>query len=112
MCVSLGHPPYPAASFGFTFDRIVKSNEYEFHIQLQLQFRLLPGLFAAAAQNFVEFAAILHPFFIYIFIFLYIVLFFGFSGYFGLCLMSPFWKWYSRVKTLIRLALLKGVAGP
>lgn len=89
MCVSLGHLPYPAASFGFTFGRIVKSNEYEFHIQFQLQFRLLPGLFAAAAQNFVEFAAILHPFFIYIFIFLYIVLFFWLFGLFRTVLNEP-----------------------
>lgn len=94
MCVSLGHPPYPsssAASLGFTFGRIVKSNEYEFHIQfqLQLQFRLLPGLFAAAAQNFVEFAAILHPFFIYIFIFLYLVLFFWLFGLFRTVLNEP-----------------------
>lgn len=91
MCVSLGHLPCPAASFGFTFDRIVKSNEYEFHIQFQfqLQFRLLHGLFAAAAQNFVEFAAILHPFFIYIFIFLYLVLFFWLFGLFRAVLNEP-----------------------
>lgn len=89
MCVSFGALPYPAASFGFTFDRIVKSNEYEFHIQFQLQFRLLPGLFAAAAQNFVEFAAILHPFFIYIFIFLYLVLFFWLFGLFRTVLNEP-----------------------
>lgn len=99
----------PAAAW-FHFRSIVKSNEYE--CQFQFQF-----LFAAAAQNFSIRRIRSNPFYICFFCFSLLLLYFFVFFFFGiqairLCLMSPFWKWYSRVKTLIRLALLKGVAGP
>lgn len=67
----------------------MESNEYEF--------RLPNSPFAAARGVFVEFRAV----FLYILIYIFL---------FRESLISSFWKWYSRVKTLIRLARLKGVA--
>lgn len=66
----------------------MKSNEYEF--------RLPNSMFAAATVSIRRILACL----------LYVYFLFRES------LMSSFWKWCSRVKTLIRLARLKGVAGP
>lgn len=97
-------PSRSAAWLGFTFGRIVKSNEYEFHIQFRLQLPL---------KTFSSIRRILPPSSPFLYIYIYFVFcFLAFIRLFGLCLMSPFWKWYSRVKTLIRLALLKGVAAP
>lgn len=87
--------PYPVhllAAVSLSQDCEMKSNEYEFpgpdFCPIPWRYLQLPPAI------FVEFGLVF-----------FLILFWD-------SLMSSFWKWYSRVKTLIRLARLKGVAGP